>query len=165
MKWTCLSTARAAGTLAALFGLVALVMPAAADVTLKNDDMVVLRQFFMRVNSANEGLLEQQAKGALVIPANQLKQIGETWGRMGKLLPQMFVKGSEGTEANSRAKPEIWSDAAGFKAKLDDYAAATAKFQQVANASGDKDAVNAAFAAINKACDDCHKGYRAPARH
>jgi cytochrome c556 len=158
-----LSSGRVAGLLVAVLGLATVTLPAAADVTFKNEDMVALRQLVMRVNSSYEGILEQQAKGALVVPVSQVKQIGEAWLRMGKAMPGLFQKGSEG-DAKSRAMPEIWSDPAGFKTQLDGYAAATAKFQQVANAGGDKDAVNVAFAAVNKACDDCHKGFRTPAQ-
>jgi cytochrome c556 len=162
MQRISLSPARAAGLLAML-GLATLALPAVADVTVKNEDMAAIRQTIMRVNSSFGGMLEQQAKGTLAIPAAQLKQMGEAWLRMGKVMPSLFQKGSEG-DSKSRAKPEIWSDAAGFKVQLDNYAAATTKFQQVAAAGGDKAAVDAAFAAVDKACDDCHKGFRTPAQ-
>jgi cytochrome c556 len=149
-------------TAAAAAAFLVAIAPAAADVTLKNEDMVAVRQAFMRVNSSYEGMLAAQAKGALDIPANQMKQIGEAWVRMGKLLPSLFQKGSEGV-GKSRAKPEIWSEPEAFQAKLARYAKATEKFQQVAPA-GDKASVAATFAEINNACDDCHKSFRTPAQ-
>jgi len=137
--------------------------PAAADVTLSNDEVVAVRQALMRVNSSYQGMLEAQAKGALAIPANQLKQIGEAWQRMGNVMPSLFRTGSEGV-GKSRAKPEIWSNPQDFQAKLESYGKATARLQEVAQNAGDKPAVNAAFAAVNNACDDCHKTFRSPAK-
>jgi cytochrome c556 len=142
---------------------IAAVAPAAADVTVKNEDMVALRQALMRVNSSYEGMLEAEAKGTLSVPANQLKQIGEGWLRMGKLMPTLFPAGSEGV-GKSRAKPEIWNNPEDFRAKLASYAKATEKFQQVAQNGGDQPAVTAAFVEINNACDDCHKAFRTPAQ-
>ena len=149
-------------TAVALTAFLAAIAPAAADVTLKNEDMVAVRQAFMRVNSSYEGMLEAQGKGTLEVPANQLKQIGEAWSRMGKLLPSLFQKGSEGV-GKSRAKPEIWSEPEKFQTNLARYAKATENFQQAAQA-GDKASVTAAFAEINNACDDCHKAFRTPAQ-
>jgi len=138
--------------------------PAMADVTLKNDEMIATRQALMRINSSYEGMLKAQADGALTIPASQLKQIGEGWSRMGKLMPSLFQKGSEGAAPKSRAKPEIWSQPQDFQARLATYAKATDKFQQVAQSGGDKAAVTAAYKEIENACDDCHKAFRAPAQ-
>jgi cytochrome c556 len=150
---------------AALFvaALGAMIAPASAEETLKNEEILAVRQALMRTNSAYEGLLTAQSKGEVTIPANQLKQIGEAWLRMGKAIPVLFQKGSEGIE-KSRAKPEIWSNPDDFKLKLAAYAKATEKFQQVTQNAGDKAAVDAAFVEVNKACDDCHKGYRTPAQ-
>jgi cytochrome c556 len=137
--------------------------PASADVTLTKEEILTVRQAMMRTNSSYEGVLTAQAKGEVTIPANQLKQIGEAWLRLGKAIPVLFQKGSEGIE-KSRAKPEIWSNPDDFKLKLAAYAKATEKFQQLTQSPADKAAVDAAFVEVNKACDDCHKGYRAPAQ-
>jgi cytochrome c556 len=141
----------------------AAIAPAVADVTLKNEEIAAARQAMMRVNNSYESLLTAQAKGELTIPPNQLKQIGEAWLRMGKAIPLVFQKGSEGGE-KTRAKPEIWSNPEDFKLKLAAYAKATEKFQQVTQSPADKAAVDGAFAEVEKACDDCHKGYRTPAQ-
>ena len=142
----------------------AVAAPAVADVTLKNDEMIATRQALMRVNSSYEGLLKAQTEGGPTIPANELKQIGEAWSRMGKLMPVLFEKGSEGSAPKSRAKSEIWSQPQDFQAKLASYAKATEEFQQVAQSGGDKTAVTAAYKEIENACDDCHKAFRAPAQ-
>ena len=71
----------------------------------------------------------------------------------------LFPKGAEGPK--SRAKAEIWSDAAGFKKANDNFMNA-AKALQVALTSGDAGASGAALKATGKTCGGCHKPFRAP---
>jgi cytochrome c556 len=59
----------------------------------------------------------------------------------------------------TRAKPEIWTDAAGFKAALDSALAAAdtlAKAPDLASAQ-------AAAGAVGRTCGGCHTKYQAPA--
>lgn len=139
------------------------VQPAAADATLKKDEVLTTRQAMMRVNASYDGLLAAQGKGEVVIPVNQLKQIGEAWLRMGKAIPVLFQKGTEGID-KSRAKPEIWSKPEDFKVKLANYAKATEKFREATQKPEDKAGVTTAFKEVNEACDECHKAYRVPAQ-
>ena len=152
---------RGAALVASVLGLVAIAAPASADLTLNNDQVLAVRQAVMRTNSAFNGLVGAQAKGQITIPPDQLKAIGEAWLRYGKLAPALFPAGS-GMDKNpkSKAKPEIWSDAAGFKTKLDAYAKATSDFQ-AASSKGDAGAVKTATEEVGKACQGCHETYRA----
>jgi cytochrome c556 len=72
-------------------------------------------------------------------------------------LPALFPAGS--TE-NSKARPEVWSDRAGFEKAASNATAATAKLASLAG-GGDKDATAAAFREVGAACGACHRGYRA----
>ena len=152
---------RSAAVVAAVLGLSAIALPAAADLTLNNDQILAVRQAAMRTNAGFNGLVSAQAKGQVTIPPDNLKAIGEAWLRYGKLLPTLFPAGSGmDKNSNSKAKPEIWSDAAGFKTKLDAYAKATADFQ-AASSKGDAEGVKTATAEVGKACQGCHETYRA----
>jgi len=70
-----------------------------------------------------------------------------------------FPAGSGGME--TRAKPEIWSDPAGFAGKLEAMAAATPALVAAAK-TGDASAIGAAMRTVGKSCGGCHKPYRVP---
>ncbi len=71
----------------------------------------------------------------------------------------LWTPGTEqGAADGSRAKPEIWSDAAGFQAKFDDLKMAAA----AVGGASDAAAVGAAMAGIGGACKGCHETYRGP---
>lgn len=57
------------------------------------------------------------------------------------------------------AKPEIWSDAAGFAAAANTLKTLAEATQKAAE-SGDKAALAKAFAAMGKSCGGCHTKYR-----
>lgn len=76
--------------------------------------------------------------------------------------PRWFPKGS-GPEAGvkTRAKPEIWTDAAGFAAAQRSFQTETAKLQTIA-ASGDLAALRVQVRATGATCGGCHDKYRVP---
>jgi adenylosuccinate lyase len=67
-----------------------------------------------------------------------------------------FPAGSGGGQ--SRAKAEIWSDAAGFEKSMKDAVAAATALQSVK----DEAAYGAAFGAVGSSCKSCHDKYRLP---
>lgn len=71
-----------------------------------------------------------------------------------------FPEGSMGGE-DSRAKPEIWSDWAGFEKAAKDYEMATPKLVAAAK-TGDTAQIGAALKDVGKTCGGCHKPYRTP---
>jgi cytochrome c556 len=71
-----------------------------------------------------------------------------------------WVEGTDASIEGSRAKAEIWTDAAGYMAEKEKLAAATAALAAVA---GDGlDAMKAAFGPLGQSCGSCHEAYRAP---
>lgn len=62
--------------------------------------------------------------------------------------------------APNRAKPEIWSDAAKFKAASDKMVAEVAKLDAAAK-SGSLDAIKAAMGGVGGSCKACHDDFRA----
>ena len=77
-------------------------------------------------------------------------------------LPSWFPKGS-GPESGFKtdAKPEVWSDAAGFQAAVNRLQVEASKLSQLA-ASGDINAVKGQVRATGGACKNCHDKYRVP---
>jgi len=77
-------------------------------------------------------------------------------------LLRWFPPGS-GAEAGvrTRARPEIWSDRAGFHRAGADLLVA-ARTLDAAAARGDLAAIRAAARQVSRACSECHDSYRAP---
>ncbi|MFO1035058.1 MAG: cytochrome c [Hyphomicrobiales bacterium] len=64
----------------------------------------------------------------------------------------------KGESAETWAKPEVWSDAAGFEAAGGAYGKAIAGLK----ASADEASFKAAFGAVGGACKGCHDKFRRP---
>ena len=71
----------------------------------------------------------------------------------------LFPEGSGG--GKSRAKPEIWSDWAGFTKAAKNFQAAAPGLVAAAK-TGDSAKIGAAVKAVGKTCGGCHKPFRAP---
>ena len=72
-----------------------------------------------------------------------------------------FPAGSDATAVKTRAKAEIWTDAAGFKA-ANDKAIAASDALLLAAGGTDAAAVTAALSSVQKTCAGCHGVYRGP---
>jgi cytochrome c556 len=73
-----------------------------------------------------------------------------------KKAQSLFPAGSEGGE--SLAKPEIWTDAAGFEKTMKDAHAAAVALQSVS----DEAAFRPALGALGGSCKACHDKFRLP---
>jgi cytochrome c556 len=76
-----------------------------------------------------------------------------------KKLPNMFPASIKAVkfEGDYNTSPKIWEDAAGFKAKIEDFAKAVADSKAKIK---DLDSLKANFPAIGKACGGCHETFR-----
>jgi cytochrome c556 len=72
-------------------------------------------------------------------------------------IPSLFPEGTDFGE--TKAKPEVWSDADGFADKAAEAKDATAAFAEAVK-SGDKAAMMQAFRDVGDACKGCHEEYR-----
>ncbi|WP_162798533.1 c-type cytochrome [Sulfitobacter sp. SK012] len=73
----------------------------------------------------------------------------------------MWVAGTEqGAVPGSRAKAEIWSDAAGFEEKFAMLEKASA--DMIDAAGTDLDSLKAGMGAVGGTCKACHEAYRGP---
>jgi cytochrome c556 len=68
----------------------------------------------------------------------------------------------EGTDKDTKAKPEIWAKRADFDAKMDKMIAETGKLPAVVRA-GDMAAFKKQVGDVGAACKACHDEYRAKA--
>lgn len=70
----------------------------------------------------------------------------------------LFPPGTEaGKVPDSRAKPEIWSQQAEFRAAAEKLVAETERLGEIAK-GGNVEAVKAQVAVVNQACGGCHGG-------
>lgn len=122
-------------------------------------DIVEARQGAMMLSGVAMGAIKT-AIDAGQPPASQ-RFPTRALSRWAHAVPGMFPAGS-GAEAGvpTNAKPEIWSDRAGFEAKAADYAAAADRLAELA-AGDDPAAFAAQWAVVRSSCQACHDAYKA----
>jgi cytochrome c556 len=103
--------------LAAIIGTSTLLASGTAVAQVKPEDVIKFRQSVYTVIGWHVRPMGGMVKGQ--IPYNQAEFLrnAEIVADMSKIAPHAFPAGSD-TGATTRAKPEIWSDAAGFKKGL-----------------------------------------------
>lgn len=150
MKRLLMATLAAAGVLATL--------PAAAQFQ-KPEDAIKYRQSAFTVMGNHVGRIGAMASGRAPFDA---KAAAESANIVTTLAPLPFTGFGAGTDKGlpNRAKPEIWSDAAKFKAASDKMVAEVAKLDAAAK-SGSLDAIKTAMGAVGNSCKACHDDFRA----
>lgn len=76
---------------------------------------------------------------------------------LGPVFATAFPPGTD--QGDTRARPEIWSDADKFKQAMDRYLAESNKLVDAAK-SGNADTFRTQFGSLAKACDSCHDDFR-----
>ena len=121
------------------------------------DEPQVVRQEMMKKVGGATGAMAKMVKGEADFDAAAalaaLTAISEVAGSFG----EQFPEGSE-TGMETEAAPAIWSDRAGFDAKL--AALKTSADAGVAAAPADLDALKAVFGPLTQNCGACHETYR-----
>jgi cytochrome c556 len=130
---------------------------AAGPVSMSPDDVVAGRKAsFDLMGAVADGMKATVAAGQSVKPwAFGAKGIA-AWA---KAIPSEFPAGTE-SAGGTKAKPEIWSDSAGFAKAAGDLQQAADKLMTLA-AADDKAGFAEQFDVLGKACGACHRGYRA----
>ena len=105
------------------------------------------------------GTLAPMNKGEKPYDQAAVNEALKTLEDTAKQLPNMFPASIKTVkfEGDYNTSPKIWDDAAGFKAKVDDFAKAVADAKAKIK---DLDSLKANFPAIGKACGGCHETYR-----
>ncbi len=150
MKRLLMATVAAVGALATL--------PAAAQFQ-KSEDAIKYRQSAYTVMGNHVGRIGAMATGRAPFDA---KAAADSANIVNTLAALPFTAFGPGTDkgAPNRAKPEIWSDAAKFKAASEKMVAEVAKLDTAAK-SGSLDAIKTAMGAVGSSCKACHDDFRA----
>jgi cytochrome c556 len=150
MKRLVLAAAAAAGLVMSL--------PAAAQWQ-KPEDAIKYRQSVLTVMANHFGRIGAMAQGKAPFDAKVAQENAEIALAMSKL---PFVAFYEGTDKGmpNRAKPEIWSNNAKFKAAAEKMQGEMVKLE-AATKSGNLDNIKAAVGAVGPACKACHDDFRA----
>lgn len=117
-------------------------------------DAIAARQAFMKSLNARMGAV----RGADPAAA---KQAAIDINNGFKALASQFPAGSDSGAGKTRAKAEVWSDSAGFKAAVDRAIVASGQLVSAVN-SGDATQVTTAAGAMAQSCQGCHNAYRGP---
>lgn len=112
------------------------------------------RQAVMQSNRTTSAAYSEMAIG--VVNPTLLRQQAQTLIDNGAKIAALFAASTSG-EADPRAKPEIWTDAAGFKAANDKYIAAA---RVVLTAVPDRIKMTEAMRDLQETCTGCHTAYR-----
>lgn len=140
------------GTLVAL----ALSMPAHAQFA-KPEDAVKYRKASFTVMAAHFGRLGAMANGRVPYDAKAAAENAEIVASIAKLPWAAFGEGTD--KGDTRAKPEIWKEAAKYKEASDKMQVEIAKLNTAAKA-GNVDALKAAFGPAAASCKACHDNFR-----
>jgi len=106
------------------------------------------------------GPLGAMAKGEMEFDAATFASNAQAIADLAKYPENAFIDGSSSDDVETRAKPEIWSDAAGFGEKLEAFKSASAELASTAAGAASLDDVKGAFGALGKSCKGCHDDYR-----
>lgn len=121
----------------------------------KPEDAVKYRQSAFSVMGTHTGRLGAMVNGRVPFDAKVAQDNADVIATMARLPWQGFGAGTEG----GKAKANIWTDAAKFKAGGDKVAADAAALAAAAK-SGNLDQIKAAFGAYAGNCKTCHDEFR-----
>jgi len=130
--------------------------PAAAHAQFaKPADAIKYRQSALALMGSHFGRMQPVIKGQAPYDAEQIKANVQILNTLAALPWAAFGPGTEGGDA----RPEVWSDAAGFQQKRERFAENMTKLTAAAD-SGDLDKLRAAFGDVGASCKACHDSYR-----
>lgn len=130
--------------------------PAAAQFQ-KPEDAVKYRQSALTVMANSFGKIGAMVNGRAPFDAKVAQDNAHIVATLSTLPWQGFTPNTEALK--SRAKPEIWKDAAKFKESSDKLVAEAAKLEAAAK-TGNLDTIKVAFGAVGGSCKACHDAFR-----
>jgi cytochrome c556 len=130
----------------------------AADKPSKAEMEVEYRQGLYTVIGGNFGPLGAMAADKAPFDAAEAKLRAQRVAFLAPMLKEAFPADSNGV-AHTAAKPEIWTDTAGFNQALQALIDKSAALAAVAN-GGDAAKIKAAIGETGKTCKGCHDKFR-----
>ncbi len=140
------------GMLAAL----ACALPAQAQFA-KPEDAIKYRKAGVTLMAAHFGRLGAMAQGRVPFDAKAAAETADVLAPVAKLPWAAFGEGTD--KGETRAKPEIWKEAAKFKEAADKNQAEIAKLVAAAK-TGNLDNLKTAFGSAAPTCKACHDNFR-----
>ena len=113
------------------------------------------RQSVMTIIGTHFGRIGAVVKGSVPYNKDDVSKNAEIVTMMSALPWQAFGPGTEG----GKAKPEVWSDNAKFKAAADKMQLAVVDLNKAAQ-SGDQESIKKAFGAAGATCKGCHDDFK-----
>jgi cytochrome c556 len=123
----------------------------------KPDVLVAQRQAAMKLQGKYLGPIGAMMKGAAPYNADTVALNATFLENLARMPWDGFQQSTSGVK--SAAKPEIYTDAAKFRAAADTLEAETAKLGAAARAKNEA-GVRASFGGVAKACGSCHDAFR-----
>lgn len=145
-------TTRCAGALL----LVAMGLPAQAQFA-KPEDAIKYRKASFTVMAAHFGRLGAMANGRTPYDAKAAADNADVVATLSKLPWAAFGEGTD--KGDTRAKLEVWKEAAKYKEAADKMQAEIVKLNTAAKA-GNIDALKVAFGPAAASCKACHDNFR-----
>jgi len=128
-----------------------------ASVAIADSDPILTRQDLMEDTRDAAKVIGGMLKGEQAFDAEAAMAALETWKITATEAGGLFPVGSESGQ-DTEAKSTIWTDRAGFDAKLENF---TTQVDAAIAANPDTlEALNAVAGPVFKACKACHDGYR-----
>lgn len=116
------------------------------------------RQAAYHVMGHQMGLINAVIKGDLPFDKASLKLRAQTVDLVGRLVGENFPVGSD--KGNTKAKPNVWKDAARFKELALASQVETAKLLAALD-QGELDEIKSAYGSASKSCKSCHDEFKA----
>lgn len=129
-----------------------------ASAQVKPDVLVKQRQAAMTLQAKYLGPIGAMLKGAAPYNADIVARNATFIENLSRMPWDGFDSSTQSIK--SRAKPEVFTDTAKFKAASETYEAAAARLGAAARAK-DEAGVRASFGGVAKACNDCHDSFQA----
>jgi cytochrome c556 len=131
-------------------------LPAQAQFA-KPEDAIKYRKASYTVMAAHFGRLGAMANGRAPYDAKAAADNADVVATLSKLPWAAFGEGTD--KGDTRAKPEIWKEAAKYKEAADKMQAEIVKLNTAAKA-GNIDALKVAFGPAAASCKACHDNFR-----
>jgi cytochrome c556 len=135
---------------------ITMAVPAQAQFA-KPEDAIKYRKASFNVMAAHFGRVGAMANGRMPYDAKLAQENAEIAAAMAKLPWAAFGEGTD--KGDTRAKPEIWKEAAKYKEASDKMQAEMLKLNTAAKA-GNIDALKVAFGPAAASCKACHDAFR-----
>jgi cytochrome c556 len=136
--------------------MLALSVPAQAQFA-KPEDAIKYRKASFTVMAAHFGRLGAMANGRAPYDAKAAADNADVVATLSKLPWAAFGEGTD--KGDTRAKPEVWKEAAKYKEAADKMQAEIVKLNTAAKA-GNIDALKVAFGPAAASCKACHDNFR-----